>query len=278
MMDAAALHAELTAYLEAQHVPDAAFDVRCMIEQVAGCAYEKAIVTGIPTEDENPLRNMAQRRAFGEPLQYILGEWEFFGMRLFVGPGVLIPRPDTETLVETVLGWCRGRENPRILDLCTGSGCIALALQRHLPGAEVHAIDLSEAALTYARRNAAYHALEVVFHQGDVLGGEILQDCGKFDVIVSNPPYLTAEEMTQLQQEIRHEPEMALAAGEDGLQFYRGIAERWQAALVPGGLLAVEIGEQQGEAVAGILARQGFGSIRILKDYARHDRVVTGTK
>lgn len=273
VMDAAALHAELTAYLTQHHIPDAAFDVRCMFEQVAGCSYESLLVKGIPTEDENPLRNMAQRRAFGEPLQYILGEWEFFGMRLFVGKGVLIPRPDTETLVETVLDWCRGKDALRILDLCTGSGCIALALQKALPGAEIHALDLSEEALAYARRNADYHRLPVTLHRGDAMQR---QDLGQFDVIVSNPPYLTAAEMQQLQPELRHEPASALAAGEDGLCFYREITGCWRSALCPGGLLAYEIGEQQGASVSRILEQAQFGDIQVIQDYAHHDRVVTG--
>ncbi len=278
VMDAAALHAELTNYLIQASIPDAAFDVRCMIEQVTGCRYEKLLLTGIPTEDESPLRNMAQRRAFGEPLQYILGEWEFFGMRLFVGEGVLIPRPDTEVLVETVLHWCKGKQALRVLDLCTGSGCIALALQKHLPDAQVHALDLSEDALSYAKRNAAYHRLPVILHQGDVLDMQDPQAYGRFDVIVSNPPYLTEQEMTQLQREIRFEPETALAAGADGLLFYRNITRIWNNALNPGGLLAFEIGEQQGKDVSNIMERHNFTDIQIIQDYAHHDRVVIGTK
>ena len=273
VIETAALHTELTNYLIQANIPDAAFDVRCMFEQVTGCRYEKLLTTGIPTEDENPLRNMAQRRAFGEPLQYILGEWEFFGMRLFVGKGVLIPRPDTEVLVETVLDWCKGKQDLRILDLCTGSGCIALALQKHLPEAEVHALDLSEDALSYAKKNTAYHKLPVTLHCADVLQP---QELGIFDVIVSNPPYLTEDEMQALQTEIRHEPASALAAGTDGLLFYRNITRLWKDALRPGGLLAYEIGEQQGEDVSGILQQHGFTDIQVLQDYAHHDRVVTG--
>ena len=278
VMDTAALHTELTNYLIRANIPDAAFDVRCMFEQVTGCRYEKLLLTGLPAEDENPLRNMAQRRAFGEPLQYILGEWEFFGMRLFVGKGVLIPRPDTEVLVETVLNWCKGKQALRIIDLCTGSGCIALALQQHLPAAEVHALDFSEDALHYARKNTAYHKLPVTLHAADVLDEHQPQALGTFDVIVSNPPYLTADEMQALQREIQHEPASALAAGTDGLLFYRDITRIWKNALRPGGLLAFEIGEQQGEAVAKILENHEFTDVHILQDYAHHDRVVMGVR
>lgn len=278
VIDAAALHTELTHELNNANIPDAAFDVRCMIEQVTGCRYERLLLTGISAESGEAIRNMAQRRASGEPLQYILGEWEFFGMRLFVGEGVLIPRPDTEVLVETVLDWCKGKQDLRILDLCTGSGCIALALQKHLPDAEVHALDFSEAALSYAKRNTDYHKLPVIFHQGDVLNRQTAAKFRDFDVIVSNPPYLTAQEMTQLQTEIRFEPASALEAGEDGLIFYRTITQLWTNALKTDGLLAYEIGEQQGEAVSGIMALHHFSDIRTIQDYAHHDRVVTGTK
>lgn len=268
------LYREITAFLEENGTDDAEFDARCMIEQAAGRQLE--FIQTLTDAQTAAVRDMANRRITGEPLQYILGEWEFFGMRLFVGEGVLIPRPDTEILVETVLDWCRNQQKPRILDLCTGSGCIALALQKHLPGAEVHALDLSEAALSYARRNADYHGLPVQFRQGDVLDANLPGTMGKFDIIVSNPPYLTAEEMTRLQAEIQHEPASALAAGEDGMLFYCGITQHWKNCLHPGGLLAYEIGEQQGGAVADLLERHGFAGIQVIQDYAHHDRVVIG--
>jgi release factor glutamine methyltransferase len=175
--------------------------------------------------------------------------------------------------VETVLDFCRNKPGARILDLCTGSGCIALALQKHLPRAEVHALDISEAALSYARRNIDYHDLPVQLHQGDVLETPMY---GAFDIIVSNPPYLTADEMEQLQPEIQHEPASALEAGTDGLLFYRNITRIWKDQLNPGGLLAYEIGEQQGEVVSRILEWHGFENIRIRQDYGHRDRVVTG--
>lgn len=275
VIPAGALRRELVAYLEQHGIPDAAFDVRCMFEQVTGVKLEETMMNGLSSEDENPLRNMAQRRAFGEPLQYILGEWEFYGMRLFVGKGVLIPRPDTETLVGAVLDWCRELPSPRVLDLCTGSGCIALALRKMLPHAQVHAVEQSEQALAYARKNAAYHRLDVEFHQCDALAEESRAGLPEFDVIVSNPPYLDDAEMADMQQELRHEPAMALSGGQDGLHFYRHLTEIWKHQLAPGGLLAYEIGETQGEAVSEILQMHGFSDIRVLQDLARHDRVVT---
>lgn len=265
---------ETADFLAAHGIPDAEFDARCMIEQITGKPLER--LTSLSDAQSAALCTMRSERITGQPLQYILGEWEFFGMRMFVGEGVLIPRPDTETLVETVLHFCYAKDmpHPRILDLCTGSGCIALALQKNLPGAEVHALDISDTALSYARRNADYHKLPVQFHQGDVRN---LQDFGKFDIIVSNPPYLTTEEMAHLQTELRYEPALALDAGRDGLCFYREITRIWRTSLYRGGLLAYEIGEQQGEDVRRILAEEGLCEIRVVQDYAHHDRVVTGT-
>lgn len=265
------LYREIAREFAENEIPDAEFDARCIIEQVSGKKLE--MTDTLTTAQESLVRDMARRRITGEPLQYILGEWEFFGMRLFVGKGVLIPRPDTERLVEIVLERCKGMERPRILDLCTGSGCIALALQKQLPGAEVHGMDISPAALVYARQNASYHRLPVRFHEGNALLNTIE---GAFDVIVSNPPYLTDEEMQHLQTEIQHEPALALAAGEDGLQFYRAMTRLWRHALRSGGLLAYETGEQQGSAVSRILAENGFTEITVQQDWAGRDRVVSG--
>ena len=270
------LRAELTAFLETHGIPDAAFDVRCMMEQVTGKRLEILLSHGIESEDENSIRNMLQRRACGEPLQYILGEWEFYGMRMYVGKGVLIPRPDTETLVDAVLERCRDKVSLRMLDICTGSGCIALALKAHLPGAEVHGMDVSADALAYARKNAVCHRLEVVWHQADAL--QPYPDMGQFDVIVSNPPYLTDAEMQTLQTEIQHEPGIALAGGRDGLHFYRELTRYWKGAVCPDGLLAYEIGETQADAVQSVMQDAGFRNIRILQDEANHDRVVLGEK
>ena len=263
---------EIADMLEKIGVPDAEFDTRCIFEQVTGKKLEQ--ITELSDLERLRIYEMGAHRIESQPLQYILGEWEFFGMRLFVGEGVLIPRPDTEVLVETVLDWCRDMPKPRIIDLCTGSGCIALALQKHLPKAKVHALDISDAALSYARKNTDYHRLPVKLHRGDVLQAPVH---GRFDVIVSNPPYLTTDEMAHLQPEIQYEPASALDAGEDGLLFYREITRIWKDSLNPGGLLAFEIGEQQGEAVSGILETHGFERIRVIQDYAHHDRVVIGS-
>ena len=244
-------------------IPDAFFDAGCICEQF---------------RDEPERLAAARRRMAGEPLQYILGEWEFYGMRLFVGEGVLIPRPDTETLTDTVLSLCRGREGLRVVDLCTGSGCIALSLARHLPSPVVTGIDSSEAALSYAQRNSRLHELRVEWQRADVCLPETARRFSGVDVLVSNPPYLNAHEMAHLQRELLHEPGSALDGGADGLAFYRTITQLWTPCLAPGGILAYEIGETQAREVEEILEALGYTGIRTVQDLAGHDRVVTGLR
>ncbi|MBQ8926716.1 MAG: peptide chain release factor N(5)-glutamine methyltransferase [Oscillospiraceae bacterium] len=244
-------------------IPDAFFDAGCIEAQFPG--------------EEDRLA-AAKRRMAGEPLQYILGEWEFYGMRLFVGEGVLIPRPDTETLIDTLLPLCKGRRGLRVVDLCTGSGCIALSLAKHLDGALVTGLDLSVQALSYARRNSDYHALPVSWQEADVCDRAAAAQFSGVDVLVSNPPYLTAQEMTVLQREVTYEPACALFGGEDGLVFYRTVTQLWTPCLAPGGILAYEIGETQGKAVEAILNAHGYTGVRTVHDLAGQPRVVYGMR
>lgn len=200
-----------------------------------------------PTEQEARVLNALARMAEGEPLQYLLGSWEFYGLEFAVGPGVLIPRPDTETVVDCCRELLQAVPHPTVADLCSGSGAIALALYHRLPDAQVTAVELSREAEPYLRRNI--HTLSgdrVALRMGDVLAPVELPVC---DLIVSNPPYITAEDMKSLSPQVRREPEMALYGGEDGLTFYRGIAALYQDSLKPGGWLVFEIGYDQGESV-----------------------------
>ncbi|MBR1556127.1 MAG: peptide chain release factor N(5)-glutamine methyltransferase [Oscillospiraceae bacterium] len=270
------VNSEFVRMLEDAGIPDADFDVRCMTEQITGNRFAPEL----HPEQRNQMLDMVQRRMQGEPLQYILGEWEFYGLRIFVGKGVLIPRPDTEILVDTVLDWCKGKSGLKVLDLCTGSGCIALALKKHLPDADVSAVDTSETALTYARKNAEYHHLDIEIHHADVLDKHFAKQFHDYDVIVSNPPYLTGQEMQELQTEVRHEPAIALLGGsdEDGTYFYRKITSIWKDAIKTGGLLAYEIGWKQAERVSELLNSHAFRQIQVIQDYEQRDRVVTGEK
>ncbi|MBE6857981.1 MAG: peptide chain release factor N(5)-glutamine methyltransferase [Ruminococcus sp.] len=222
----------------------------------------------VPDDAEMRIRDLTARRCKGEPLQYLLGEWEFWGYPFRVGEGVLIPRPDTETLIEDVLGICRrnGLVSLKIADLCSGSGCIAVTLKKELPRAEVCAVELSEAALPYLRDNVKRNNADVRVIAADVLSEQTRQLVGETDIIVSNPPYLTADEMTELSPEVLREPSMALYGGADGLDFYRALTKMWKKSLKKGGFLCYEFGMDQHEAVGRILGENGFTDMKFSRD------------
>ncbi len=218
-----------------------------------------------------PLRERVRRRAAGEPLQYILGHVEFHGVRLAVAPGVLIPRPETEQLVERVIARLGTAGAPRIVDLGTGSGAIALALAAALPGARVLGIDRSAEALRQARANAQALGLRgrVAFRAGDWLEGLSLEA----DCIVANPPYLTAAEWASARPEVRrHEPREALVAGADGLAELRRIVAQARDRLVPGGLLALEMGVAHGPPLRALAEAAGYRDCVVEKDDSGRDR------
>jgi release factor glutamine methyltransferase len=208
-------------------------------------------------------------------MQYITGEQEFYGLPFRVTPDVLIPRPETEVLVERILEWTAGRGAPlRIVDVGAGAGAIAVALAHHLPKAQITAIDLSAAALEIARENACRNETAIRFLHGDLLApvaGE------RFDIVVSNPPYVAATDRASLSVEVRdHEPPMALFAGNDGLDIYRRLLPAAWRALEPRGLLALEFGYGQDRALADMLAGAGFYPVRIFPDLQSIPRVVFG--
>lgn len=220
--------------------------------------------------------NAADRRIKGEPLQYILGEWEFYGYPFEVGKGVLIPRQDTETLIEVVKRI--NIPSPSIADLCSGSGCIAVTLSKEIRGASVTAVEKYEEAAFYLRRNIKINDAEVTVVMGDVLEHETVDGAGCFDIIVSNPPYLTESDMNELQEEVRHEPATALFGGEDGLGFYRSITALWKEKIRKGGYLVYEIGMGQENDVAKILRENGFEDIAFTDDLCNIIRVVSARK
>ena len=221
-------------------------------------------------------RGMIAKRASRIPLQQILGSQEFMGLEFYVNEHVLIPRQDTETLVELVLQEQHGREK-KLLDLCTGSGCIAISLAVKGGYESVTATDLSEEALKVAERNAKAHQKEIIFRQGDLFTALPQSEAGTFDIITSNPPYIPTAVIATLEPEVReHEPMMALDGTEDGLKFYRQIAKKAGTWLKPGGVIYLEIGYDQGEAVSGLLREAGFDKVRVVKDLPGKDRVVCG--
>lgn len=219
---------------------------------------------------------LLRRRAAGEPVQYILGEWEFMGLDFKVGPGVLIPRPETEQLAEQAIESLRGRPKCRVLELCGGSGCIAVSVAKALPAADITVLELSPDAMRYLRENIARHGVKnVTAIRGDALcpPPEI---AGPYDAILSNPPYIASGELAHLQKEVQKEPVMALDGGGDGLKFYRGFNTIYPKMLAPGGLLLYETGEEQGEAVAALLQKAGLREVRILRDVYGQPRNVLG--
>lgn len=272
--------------------PDFEFDSRCIFEDITGLSALDLALNREKEADgaaaEKALK-LAKRRSEGYPLQYLLGEWEFYGLRFKVGEGVLIPRPDTEILVETVINHFAAKKqtDPEIADLCSGSGCIAVALQKSMPLSRVTAVELSSEAMPYLAANIQRNEARVQIIKGDVTDGRLLDnfadpdspgDHRQIDCIVSNPPYLTAEEMSELQREVAFEPALALDGGADGLKFYRIISCLWKDVLKEGGLLAFEIGFEQGEAVSELLRQSGYGDVKVIKDLGGNDRVVTGIK
>lgn len=257
-------------------VDSPAFEVSVLMEDLLNLPRNPEITvpgTTLKPDEEEKLFAAAEKRASGYPLQYIIGNWEFFGRKFFVGEGVLIPRPETELLCETVLKYFSRTMPPKIADLCSGSGCIAITLAKELCGADVTAVELYEDAFGYLERNNTLHGNCVKTALRDAL-----EPFGKFDCVVSNPPYITGREMKELQTEVTFEPETALFGGIDGLDFYRAIAKNWFGYLNEGGLIAFEIGDTQGEAVKNILTESGYKNAGIKKDYEDRDRVVTAVK
>lgn len=215
------------------------------------------------------------------PLQYILGEWEFLGLSLSVGEGVLCPREDTAVLVETLAQGLEGTPAPRGLDLCAGTGAVGLGLVSLVPGLSVQCVELSEKALPYLEENLRRHGRgRASALAGDMLSPELARGFapGSLDFLASNPPYIETGELASLQPEVRREPSLALDGGADGLVFYRAIASLWLPLVKPGGLAAVEIGESQGQAVSQIFQQAGLTDVETVKDWAGLDRVVWGRR
>lgn len=225
-------------------------------------------------------RGLVERRLADEPVAYILGRKEFWSLDLEVGPAVLVPRPDTETLVEQALDLLpllpAGARPRLVADVGTGSGAVALALKKERPADQVFAADLSSAALAVARGNALRLALDVTFAQGDLV--EPLTGLGPFHLLTSNPPYIPTRDLDGLPAEVRHEPRLALDGGEDGLRVVARLAADALKVLLPGGALAMEVGAGQAAAAAAILRSHGYAHMGTRRDLAGIERVVFGLR
>lgn len=277
------LYEEGRRILEQEGLPDAALDARFLLEEVCGTNLQTLLVfpeKKVTEEEVNQYRAFIQRRKDREPTAMILGEWDFMGLTFRLNKSTLIPEQDTEVLVETALEELKRRglgEAPlRILDLCTGSGCILLSLLHELRNAGGLGTDLSEEALEAARENAVRLGLQerAAFRQGDLwepVGDE------RFDLIVSNPPYVPTEVIPTLEPEVRcGEPYAALDGGEDGLVFYRRIMREAAGHLKPSGIIIVESGFDEAPQIAALMQEQKLRGIRTVKDYGGLDRVVLG--
>ena len=304
---------EVERRLDLAGCPDADYDARELFRVATGRDLRLSDRT-LGEAEAQTLEGLCLRREKREPLQYLCGMWSFLDFDLAVGPGVLCPRADTEVVAEAAVQALTGAVSPRVLDLCAGTGCLGLGVKRFCPQAQVTCVEKSPEAYAYLEKNArcalkgqgaptealleptafereqqpeldwgpALNALraaqkpayDVQPVQGDLFTYWQTLPEGGLDLIVSNPPYLTAAEMRQLQPEVAQEPAMALEAGEDGLAFYRAIAQHYQRALRPGGTLVLEIGWQQREAVSALLAENGWVGIECRRDFGGNDRCI----
>jgi len=271
---------EVAALFERSGIEDPAREAEMLITglQRIGRAELYSYAAEIPEDRARHIDDLAVRRIRGEPLQYLIGYVPFCGLTIYVGSGVLIPRPETELLVDEVIRQMRRKETSplKFLDLCTGSGCIALAIARHFPGATIYGVDASEAAMVYATQNAlANDVHNVCFKLGDLFAPV---NTLHFDCIVSNPPYVRHDEIKTLQREIReHEPIPALDGGRDGLAFYRRIFRDAPAYLNNNGIIMLEIGSGQSASIQELALSAGFTQLHFIKDFAGIERVAAGT-
>ena len=266
--------------LQAAGIEEAALDARLLLEAVCGTDRNDLLGHGeqpVAPEAEEKYLNWIRQRAEHIPLQQLTGEQGFMGLTFSVNEHVLIPRQDTEILVEEVLKELH--DGMRVLDMCTGSGCILLSLLHYSNDCEGLGVDLSAEALEVAGRNVLKVLTPEKAEHAHFLQSDLFEKVeGKFEIIVSNPPYIASAEVEKLMPEVRdHEPRMALDGTEDGLYFYRRIIEEAGKHLVSSGMLFFEIGYDQGQAVSELMRTEGYCDVQVVQDYAGLDRVVFGT-
>lgn len=263
--------------MQAAGNPDAAWDAEILLCEALGCEKSRLRFRLEEELTENGLKRLEKwlaRRISGEPLAYVLGNTYFMGLRFLCDPRALIPRQDTETLAEEAIHALAGKSRPRVLDLCCGTGCVGLSIAKYVPGAQLTLSDLSADALCLAGENARVLGVAADLRQGDLfetVRGET------FDLIACNPPYLTGQDLTELQPEVRREPALALYGGADGLAFYRRIASEAALYLSEGGVILLEVGQGQAQDVCALL-KPPLGVLRVHRDLNGIERVVEGVK
>ena len=256
-------------------VEDAEFECGCLFERFTGHNRLSRVIS--PDADVDPQKqtdflNSVNRRTGGEPLQYILGVWEFMGFEFLVGEGVLIPRPETEIIVEHAVEYIKARKSAVVYDLCAGSGAIGLSVARLCPECKVYLFEKYDKALNYLNQNR----LKLNAENAAVIKRDVFDGFDKSieapDIILSNPPYIASQEISSLQREVGFEPETALDGGEDGLDFYRCISDKWSEYIRTGGKLIMECGEAQSREIADMFGNAK--AIEIIKDFNNVERVV----
>lgn len=265
--------------LENNNIENSKFEAQSLLQKAFSLDRVGFIMHKTDKADENCSHNFLkfiEKRISGEPLQYILGEWSFMGFDFKVGRGVLIPRDDTEVVVNLCINFLENRTDKKTVDLCSGSGAIAVALDK-ISGAKVTAVEIDETAFSYLETNVKENNSSVKPVMADAL--EICDTFadGELDLIVSNPPYIKSADIETLQKEVQLEPRLALDGGEDGCDFYREIVSRWSRKLKKGGALAFELGENQADAVKALMAEQGFSDFKISLDFGGVQRAIIGT-
>ena len=269
-----------TEYLKNKGIESPRINAELLLAKILNCKRLDLYLSfdrPLSADETNQYREFIRRRSKFEPLQYIIGEVEFYGLEFKVNSSVLIPRPETEIIVEKIINDNKDKSNLKVLDVGTGSGIIAVCLAKHLPEAHVTAIDLSKEALNVAKDNADINSVEdkINFCELDILKDEISES--GFDIIASNPPYISNEEFPTLQPELRiFEPRQALTDESDGLRFYRAISSIGKKILKENGRIYFEVAQHQAEKVREILENENYRNINYQKDYLNIERVVSG--
>lgn len=262
--------------LNSAGIEDFVFEAKQIIKHITGLSSSEILMNYTNKLSEfqsNNLTAIIKQRELRYPLQYIFGEWSFYGRDFYVGPGVLVPRADTETVIEVCLDFLKGRKEPKILDLCAGSGCIGITLAKEKEDSTCIMIEKYPEAMRYAERNIARNKAE----NARVIAGDIFEGTAsgeKYDLIVSNPPYIAENGAEEVSPETKYEPETALFGGTDGLEFYRVITENYKGSLKQNGMLCFEVGIGQANNVKEILRNAGFANIGAKKDLNGIERAV----
>lgn len=259
-------------FLEANGVDEADFKALTVVCHVAGIKNSEYHAHKDDFIITKRLADCLWKLKTGEPLQYVIGKWDFYESEFYVGEGVLIPRPETEELVDLAVKYLKTVTNPVVIDLCSGSGCIGVSIAKAVPDSKVYCIEKSKEAFGYLEKNAK-DCNNVVLINDDIFNDIDIENA---DLIISNPPYIKTSDLPNLQDEVKKEPQMALDGGNDGLDFYRIINTNWTSKLKSNGVLMLEIGEDQGKNIVDVLTE--FNNVEVKKDMYGNDRMVVAKR